>query len=332
MKTRFRSPVSVLLFGAVIAVALCTKAIADPLASWNDGATKQTIVSFVQETIDPDSDKYTPAEQRFAVFDNDGTLWTEKPMYIHAYGIFSEIKRQIEADKTLIQREPWKSVAQKDAAYFEQLYANSEYESLASQLFAAPFGGLSAAAYASWAQDFASNFKHPELGAGIEGLIYQPMLELIRYLEANEFNVYIITADEGAFLRVVSEELYGIPPERVFGTSVREEFVIENGEPQFVRTYRVDHLNNWDGKPRLIKKVIGRTPIFAAGNSNGDQQMLQNTALGGGMSILVHHTDGDREYAYDKHTDKVMPLATKEDWVVVDMAKDWNKVRADGSE
>ncbi len=332
MKTRSRNPVSVFVFVSTLAAALCSKTIAEPLASWNDAGAKQAIVSFIEKTTEPTSDTFVPAEQRFAVFDNDGTLWTEKPMYIHAYGIFSEIKRQIEADETLTKREPWKSVAEKDASYFEQLYSNSEYESLASQLFAAPFGGMSAETYASWAQDFAANFKHPELGVGIEGLIYQPMLELIRYLEANQFTVYIITADEGAFLRVVAKDLYGIPPERVFGTSVREEFVIENGEPQFVRTYRVDHLNNWDGKPRLIRKVIGRTPIFAAGNSNGDQQMLQNTALGGGMSILVHHTDGGREYAYDKHTDKVMPLATKEDWVVVDMAKDWNKVRADGSE
>ncbi|CUK18583.1 haloacid dehalogenase-like hydrolase [Ruegeria denitrificans] len=319
-------------FGSACLVIASTQAFAAPLKSWNDGATKSEIIDFVTTVSDETSDKFVPSEDRIAVFDNDGTLWVEKPLYTHAYAIFSEMKRQIEADQTLLTREPWKSVANKDFGYFEQLYATSEYETLASQLFAAPFGGMTSDDYAKWARDFADSFKHPELGVGIDELTYQPMVELIDFLKANDFTVYIFTADEGAFLRVLAQDLYDIPPERVFGTTVREEFVIENDEPLLVRTYRVDHLNNWDGKPRLIQKVIGRTPILAAGNSNGDQQMLQNTALRGGMSILVHHTDAEREFAYDKHTEKVMPLADKEDWIVVDMAKDWNKVLAEASD
>lgn len=299
---------------------------AGPLASWNDSKTKTEITAFVEAVTDPSSDKFVAVEERIAVFDNDGTLWTEKPMYTHAYAAFAKMKEQIEADQTLLKREPWKSVAQKDFGYFAQLYATAEYETLASQLFAAPFGGLSSADYTLWAQTFASGFKHPKLGVGMADLTFQPMIELIDYLEENDFTVYIFTADEGAFLRVFSEELYGIPPARVFGTTVREEFVIGSDGPEFVRTYRVDHLNNWDGKPRLIQKVIGRTPIFAAGNSNGDQHMLQYTALNDGLSILIHHTDADREFAYDKHTDKVMPLASKEGWVVVDMATDWSEI------
>ena len=315
---------------AFLAVASSQTA-ADPLKSWNEGATKTDIIDFVAAVSDASSDKFVAAEDRIAVFDNDGTLWVEKPLYTHAYAAFAELKRQIKADPTLLKREPWKSVASKDFGYFEQLYATAEYETLASQLFAAPFGGMSSDDYAAWGREFVANFKHPKLGVGVDALIYQPMVELINYLEENEFTVYIFTADEGAFLRLVAEDLYGIPPERVFGTSVREEFVIENEKPALVRTYRVDHLNNWDGKPRLIQKVLGRTPLFAAGNSNGDQQMLQNTALSGGMSIVVRHTDADREFAYDKHTDKVMPLAKHEDWVVVDMARDWNQVWPDAA-
>lgn len=299
---------------------------ADPMPSWSDGAKKSGIIDFVAAVSDTSSDKYVAPKDRFAVFDNDGTLWVEKPIYTHAYGVFTELTRQIKADQTLLQREPWKSVTSKDFEYFEQLYATAEYETLVSQLFAVPFGGMTSDDYSAWGREFASNFSHPTLGVGMDALIYQPMVELIDYLEQHAFTVYIFTADEGAFLRLVAENLYGIPPERVFGTTVREEFVIEDDKPVLVRTYRVDHLNNWDGKPRMIQKVLGRIPLFAAGNSNGDQQMLQNTALAGGMSILVHHTDADREFAYDKHTENVMPIAEEEGWVIVDMAKDWSQI------
>ena len=219
-----------------------------------------------------------------------------------------------------------RAIASKALAYFMELYENAAYDSLAGQLFGVAFGGYTAEQYEAWMRSFPDDFEHPKLGVGVEGLIYQPMVELIRHLEANGFTVYIFTADEGAFLRLVAEDLYGIPPARVQGSSVRHEFVIEDDEPSFVRTYRMEHLNNWDGKPRLIQSVIGKKPVFAAGNSNGDRHMLQYAALAGGMSLLVHHTDEDREFAYDSHTDKVMPLAKNGGWTVVDMKKDWRVV------
>ena len=189
-----------------------------------------------------------------------------------------------------------------------------------------PFGGMTSAQYDAWGRKFVSEFKHPKLGVGVEGLIYQPMVELIRFLEANDFTVYIFTADEGAFLRLAAMDLYGLPPSQVFGTSMRSEWVVRDGKPLLVRTYRMQQFNNWDGKPRLIQQVIGKPPIFAAGNSNGDQHMLQYAALSGGLSVLVHHTDAEREFAYTKHTDKVMPLAANEGWTVIDTKRDWKTV------
>ena len=298
----------------------------DPLPSWRDGPTKQSIINFVEGVIDEKSAEFAPPEERVATFDNDGTLWVEKPLYIHLYGVVAQMKSQMEGDPFLHTREPYRSLAEKDKTYFLELYENAAFDSLAGQIFGVPFGGYSAEQYADWFRTFLKEFKHPKLGVGVEGLVYQPMLELIRYLEANDFKVYIFTADEGDFLRLVSEKLYGIPPEQVHGTSVRSEFVIENEEPLLVRSYRVQHFNNWDGKPRLIQSVIGRKPLFAVGNSNGDQQMLQYAALSGGMSVLIHHTDGEREFSYDSHTDKVMPLAEAEGWIVVDMKRDWQQM------
>lgn len=299
---------------------------ADPLPSWNEGAVKGAIVAFVEKVTKPGGSDFVAPPDRIATFDNDGTLWTEKPLYIHFFGVVDQMKKQMAADPGLATREPYRSAAKKDFGYFMELYENAAYATLAGQLFGVPFGGMTDQAYAAWGRDFVANFKHPKFGVGVKALIYQPMVELIRYLEANKFTVFIFTADEGAFLRLVAEDLYGLPSQQVQGTSVRSEFIVSDGKTAMVRTYRLEHLNNWDGKPRLIQRVIGKKPIFAAGNSNGDQHMLQYAALNGGMSVLVHHTDGDREYAYNSHTDKVMPLAQKEGWTVVDMKKDWGQV------
>ncbi len=318
--------IHIVVLSLIVLVSSMAKAAEDPLPSWNDGPTKQAIIAFVNEVTDENGMSYVPAVDRIATFDNDGTLWTEKPLYIHFYGVLKHMKKQMTSDPDLSMREPYHSLAKNDFAYFMELYENSAFESLASQLFAVPFGGFTAEQYDNWFRKFISEFKHPKFGVGVEGLIYLPMVELIHYLESNGFAVYIFTADEASFLRLVAEDLYGLPPERVQGTTVRSEFIVRNNKPILVRSYHVQHLNNWDGKPRLIQSVIGKKPIFAAGNSNGDQHMLQYAALSGGMSILIHHTDADREFVYNSHTDKVLPLAEKEGWTVVDMKIDWKHV------
>lgn len=326
IRNQGRFPLTVTITLAILLAWLTTAEASDPLPSWNDGPTKQAIVDFVSKVTTEGSSDFLPAADRIATFDNDGTLWAEKPLYIHFYGVLAQMQTQMKGDPFLHTREPYRSLAERDKAYFIELYENAAYATLADQLFGVPFGGYTGEQYADWFRTFLADFKHPKLGVGVKGLIYRPMVELIRYLEANDFKVYIFTADEGGFLRLVSEELYGIPPERVQGTSVRSEFIIQDDEPLLVRSYRVQHLNNWDGKPRLIQSVIGKKPLIAAGNSNGDQHMLQYAALGGGLSILIHHTDGEREFAYDSHTDKVIPLAEKEGWTVVDMKSDWKHV------
>ncbi len=325
-------------FGATLLLGLAWTLVAsstskdDPLPSWKAGATKNAILAFVAKVTNPEGENFVPAEARIAVFDNDGTLWVEKPLYVHLDAVKQRMQRQIQADPELKQREPYRSLVQRDFSYLKELYENTNFSSIVGQLFGVAFGGMTDREYDRWAREFFASYRHPKLGTRIGGLTYQPMVELIRYLELHEFRVYIFTADEGAFLRTVSEELYGIPPERVHGSSVRSEFVIREGEPTFVRSYRVEHFNNWDGKPRLIRSVIGRRPLLAVGNSNGDQHMLQYAAGSGGMSILLCHTDADREFAYDSHTDKVRPLAKSEGWLVVGMKEDWARVFREKSE
>ena len=268
--------------------------------------------------------------ERIATFDNDGTLWTEKPAYTHVFALLDRVKEQMAADPTLKDRQPYKAIAAKDKAYFEELYENQGLDTLTDELLAVPFGGVTTAEYDDWNRQWLRNWKHPKFGVGVRGLIYQPMVELIRYLEANQFRVYIFTADEGAFLRLASQELYGLLPDRVYGTRVRTDYVAEGDRAGLVRAYRVEFLNNWAGKPRLIEQVIGARPILAAGNSNGDEQMLQYVALQGrrSLSLLVHHTDDQREFAYDKHADKVLARAAKERWTVISMKDDWKRVFA----
>lgn len=172
----------------------------EPLPSWNQASSKQAIIDFVTKVTNESSEAFVPEGDRIATFDNDGTLWTEKPLYTHFYGVLAQMKAQMEDDPFLDSREPYRSVAKKDFTYFTALYENSAFASLAGQLFAVPFGGFTDEQYDSWFRTFLLEFKHPKLGVGVEGLIYQPMVELIRYLELNGFTVYIFTADEAAFL------------------------------------------------------------------------------------------------------------------------------------
>ena len=319
-----------ILFSFVLVLLLHTPMAlaADPLPSWNDTATKKVIVEFVQAVTDKNSKDYVPPAERVTTFDNDGTLWTEKPVYTHVFALLDRVKDQMSSDSTLKERQPYKAIATKDKVYFAGLFENRALDTLADELVALPFGGMTSRQYADWNQDWLKGWKHPKFGVGVQGLIYQPMVELIRYLEANGFQVFIFTADEGAFLRLVSQELYGLAPERVHGSRVRADYIAEGDKAGLIRAYRVEYVNNWAAKPRLIEQVIGVRPILAAGNSNGDEHMLQYVALQERRSLplLVHHTDGDREYAYDSHTDKVIPRAAKEGWTVIDMKSDWKQI------
>jgi len=323
---KFNLRISTLLALLLVAFVSGSAAAQDLLPSWNDGPAKKAILEFVAAVTDENGKDYVPPEDRIATFDNDGTLWNEKPLYIHFVAVFDHMKQQMAADPSLKTRQPYKSLATKDKDYFVSLYEDAAYDTLLGQLIGVPFGGMTTDTFADWGRAWLKTWKHPKYKVGVQGLIYQPMVELIRYLEANDFKVHICTADEAAFLRLVSQELYGLPPDHVHGSSVRIEYVVDEGKAQLVRTYRARYLDNWAAKPRLIMQELGKKPILAAGNSNGDLHMLQYTALTGGLALLVHHTDGEREDKYDSHTDKVMPLAKKEGWTVIDMKNDWGVV------
>ena len=304
-----------------------------PLPSWNDGPTKQSILEFVDAVTDPSSPDFVPVEERIATFDNDGTMWNEKPLYIHVYAVLGRFKEQIEADASLADKEPYKAVATKDLDFFMDLVEQGDFLEVVGDIMGVPFEGMSPDEFAEWNKNWLATWKHPKFGVGYRDLIYQPMVELFDYLRANDFEVYLCTADEAAFLRLVSEELYGVPPQNVLGSSVKLEYKAENDPPSVLRTGKGNYLNNWDGKPRHITQTIGHEPILAGGNSNGDLHMLQ--WVGGAtrktLAILVHHTDADREDQYDKHTEKVMPLAKEGGWTIVDMKKDWKTVFPNGS-
>ena len=297
------------------------------LASWNDGKTKETIIKFVKEVTTKGSDKFVPPVDRIATFDNDGTLWAEKPYYNHFVAIFEQMKKQMKADPSLAQREPYKTLATKDKNYFTQLFEDAAFNTVVSELMAVPYGGMTDKAYAEYVKNFTKNFKHPILKKSLKQVTYQPMQELMRYLEANGFIVYISTADEGKFVQVVSKEIYNIPSQRVLGSVIRSDYINEkDGGSKFVRAYSTQYINNWAGKARLIKRVIGKRPVIAGGNSNGDQHMLQYAASTGGLALWLHHTDGKREFKYDSHTDKVAPLAKEGKIVEINMKNDWKSV------
>ena len=305
----------------------------DPLPSWNDGPTKQSITEFVDTVTDASSPDFVPPEERIATFDNDGTMWNEKPLYIHVYAVLGRFKEQMKADASLADKEPYKAVATKDLDFFMDLVEKGEFLEIVGDIMGIPFEGMSPDEFAQWNRKWLATWKHPKFDVGYRDLIYQPMVELFDYLRANGFEVYLCTADEAAFLRLVSEELYGVPPQNVLGSSVKLDYKGEDDPPSVFRTDKGNFLNNWGGKPRHITQTIGREPILAGRNSNGDLHMLQWVAGAKRktLAILVHHTD-DREYQYDKHTEKVMPLAKEGGWTIVDMKNDWKTVFPNGSD
>ena len=303
----------------------------DPLSSWNDNKQKERIIEFVKDICNPDSKNYVAPKDRIATFDNDGTLWTEKPLYSHFYSIFNSFAKKINEDPSLATMEPYKSMhefiktkSMNSLGFFMEEFKKSEFDKIIGQLFGEPYNGISVEQYNAIQYDFYKKWTHPKFNKSLNELTYVPMKELIDYLKSNLFSVYIFTADEGAFLKLFSEELYDIKPNYVFGTSIQLEYK----EGVVTRTNKGEYLNNWQGKPERIYKVIGKRPIFSAGNSNGDFHMLEytNSNPKKSLSILIHHTDSIREFNYDSHTDKVLPYAQKNNYLIVDMKKDWKQV------
>ncbi len=320
--TSLRSALPLLILLSLPALA------ADPLPSWNEGARKQQIIDFVQAvTVEGSKDYVKPAE-RIAVFDNDGTLWTEQPAYFEVLFAFDEVKRLAPQHPDWKTTQPFQAVLEGD----HQALAQSGMDGLL-KIIGATHTGVSTEAFIDNAKNWLKQARHPKTGKPFNQMIYQPMLEMLDYLRSQQFKTYIVSGGDTAFMRAFAEEVYGVPPEQVIGSNFVTQFQLNNGQPQVLRTARLAHNDDGPGKPESIDAIIGRRPILAFGNSDGDLQMLQWTAAGSGKRFmgLVHHTDAKREWAYDRHSsvgrlDKALDQARTQHWTVVDMASDWRRI------
>ncbi|MGA1621927.1 MAG: haloacid dehalogenase-like hydrolase [Synechocystis sp.] len=298
--------------------------IADPLPSWNDGQPKQTIIDFVQAVTDPDSANYLPIGDRLAVFDNDGTLWLEKPVYIQLAFILDQIKVLAPQHPEWQTEEPFKTLLTDPNP---DLKALATTENLL-QLAIATHTGMSQTEFDAQVQDFFQQASHPQFQTPYTQLIYQPMVELIHYLKLNNFQVYICSGGGIDFIRAVSEELYGIPPENVIGSAINKTFQ----KNDFIRQADlVNPINDKGGKPVNINRYIGKIPAIAVGNSDGDIEMLQyaDSNPKPDLELLLHHDDLEREFAYDHGTEKALILAQENDWTVISIKKDFKQVFPD---
>jgi len=300
------------------------------LASWNDGAAKQAIVQFVEKVTRAGGPDYVSPEQRIAVFDNDGTLWAEQPMYV-------QIAFAVDRAKALAPKHPeWKDKQPFKAAMdgdIKTVVSGGKHALL--ELMMATHAGNTTEEFAQIVKDWLAVAKHPKTGRPYTEMVYQPMLELLAYLRANGFKTYITSGGGIEFMRPWTESVYGIPPEQVIGSSIKTEFEMRDGKPMLVRLPEVNFNDDKEGKPVAINQHIGRRPIAAFGNSDGDLQMLQWTAAGRGarFALIVRHTDADREWAYDRkssigHLDKALDEARTKGWTVVDMKQDWKRIFA----
>jgi phosphoglycolate phosphatase-like HAD superfamily hydrolase len=312
-----------------VAVPHFAQAQSDALPSWNDGAVKKSITEFVARVTTQGSADFVPVEQRIATFDNDGTLWCEQPVYFQAAFAFDRIKAMAPQHPEWKTTQPFKAVLDKD---MKALAASGEKGLL--QIMAATHSGMTTDEFSKAVVDWTATARHPRFNRPYTQLVYQPMLELLAHLRANGFKTFVVSGGGVEFMRPWMEKVYGIPPEQVVGSSGVVTFQTDAaGKPSLLKTPKIEFVDDGPGKPVGINRFIGRRPIFAFGNSDGDLQMLQWTAAGDGARFagLVHHTDAEREYAYDRQSkvgklDKALDEATARKWTVVDMKQDWKTV------
>ena len=303
---------------------------AQPLASWNDGPARQAIVRFVTDVTTPGSPSYVAPEDRVAVFDNDGTLWSEQPMYFQLAFAIDRVRALAPAHPEWKETQPFKAALEGDV---KALAASGERGLL--ELVMSTHAGITSDEFALVVREWAKTARHPTLRRPYTELTYAPMRELLDYLRASGFKTYIVSGGGVEFLRVFAEELYGVPPEQVVGSSIKTRYEVRDGRPVIVRLPEIDFIDDKAGKPVGIHKFIGRRPIAAFGNSDGDFEMLEWTTSGPGrrLGLIVHHDDEAREFAYDRASaigrlDRALDEAGRRGWVVVSMKSDWRNVYA----
>ncbi len=318
------------LFAGCLLWALVYSASAQTLPSWNQSAAKQAIVKFVSDVTTPGAPTFVAPSERIAVFDNDGTLWAEQPLPFQAMFTLDRIKAMAPQHPEWSGREPFKSILGGDLKS-----ALAGGEKAVAEMLAATHAGMTTDEFAAQVTAWLATARHPRFKRPYTDLVYQPMLELLAYLRDNGFKTFIVSGGGIDFMRPWAEKVYGIPPEQVIGSQGKLEFEMRDGKPVLVKLPQVDLVDNEAGKPVGIHRHIGRRPIAAFGNSDGDLQMLQWTMAGPGrrFALIVHHTDSQREWAYDRDLpvgplDKAWDEAKAKAWTVVDMQRDWKKVFA----
>ena len=318
----------------LIALLACTRGgpleaqTADPLPSWNDGAAKQAIIAFVGRVVDKNSPEFVRPDARIAAFDNDGTLWCEQPAYFQAIFALDRIKAMAAEHPQWKTTEPFKSAIAGD---LDRLAAQGEKALL--EIIAATHASMTVDQFHSIVRDWLRTARHPRFHRPYNQCIYQPMVEALAYLRANGFKTFIVSGGGVDFMRPWVERAYGIPPEQVVGSSGAVKYVVVDGKPKLLKEPKVEFIDDGPGKPVGINRFIGRQPIIAFGNSDGDFEMLEWTTAGSGarLGLIVHHTDAEREYAYDRNSrigrlDRARDEAPKRGWVLIDMKKDWRSV------
>ena len=308
-------------------------ATADPLPSWNDGATKKAIVDFVARVTRQGGPDFVPPAERIATFDNDGTLWAEQPLYFQLLFALDRVKALAPQHPEWKQQQPFKGVLEGDA---KAVMASGERGILG--LMAATHVGNTSEEFDKIVSDWIATARHPRSNRLYTEMVYQPMLEVLAYLRANGFKTFIVSGGGMEFMRPWVERVYGIPPEQVVGSRVKVKYEVRNGVPVLTRLAEIDHIDDKAGKPVGIHQVIGRRPIAAFGNSDGDFEMLEYVTSGGGprFGLIVHHTDADREWAYDRTShigqlSRGLDEAPKRGWIVADIKNDWKTVFPSGS-
>jgi phosphoglycolate phosphatase-like HAD superfamily hydrolase len=316
------------LFAAVTALLAHAALAADPLPSWNDTGPKQAIVQFVEKVTKQGSADFVPVPERIATFDNDGTLWAEQPMYFQLAFVIDRIKILAPKHPEWKTKEPFASLLKGD---IKGVMASGEKGVVA--LLAATHAGMTTDEFEQIVNDWVVTAKHPKSGKPYTEMVYQPMLELLNYLRDNGFKTFIVSGGGIEFMRPWAERVYGIPPEQVVGSSGGLKLEMRGGTPVLVKLPTLVLNDDNVGKPVGIQRHIGRRPIASFGNSDGDLQMLQWTTAGSGarFALYVHHTDADREWAYDRKShigklDKGLDEAKAKGWTVVDMKNDWKKI------
>lgn len=300
----------------------------EALSSWNSSPARQAIETFVEAVTNPQSKDFVPVEERLAVFDNDGTLWCEQPAYVQLMFAADQVRLKSAQHPEWSEKSPFKFVLNGDMKGLAQAG-----EAGIMQLVMETHTGMTTDEFSSSVGTWIQQAKHPRFGRSYTECVYQPMLELLQYLRDHQFKVYIVSGGGVEFMRVWSNEVYGVPPEQVIGSSVKLKYVETDGQPRLTRIPEIDFIDDKAGKPVGIHKAIGRIPILAFGNSDGDYEMLRyvTSAPRKSLGLILHHDDSQREYAYDRDShvgrlNKALDEAPKHNWVVVKMKSDWSSV------